>query len=324
MKKGLALITALILVVALAGCAQPATPAPAAPAPAAPAAPAPAADEKVTIGITYQNLTNEFILLIADAVEAKAAELGVELIALDGQGNAETQISQVEGFIAQGVDAIILNPFDENGCVPAVNKANEAGIPIIDVNGLVANVDECTSYVGSDSVESGRIAMRAMAEALGGKGNIVVIHGPTGHSAEIDRQEGILDVLKDFPDIKIVAEAPADWDRAKGMSLMENWMQTGEEINGVVGHNDEMAIGALKAIQAAGKTDIKVIGIDAIADALTAVENGEMIGTVFQDAAGQGAGSVEVAYKAAKGETVDKEYMIPYILVTKENLAEYK
>ena len=167
--------------------------------------------------------------------------------------------------------------------------------------------------------------MQCMADELGGKGNIVVILGPTSHSAQLDRSQGIEEVLANYPDIKIVAEQTANWDRAEAMTLMENWLQMGDQIDGVVAQNDEMAIGALKAIQAAGMEDsIKVVGIDAIADALALVESEEMIGTVYQDAVGQGAGAVEAAVKAVKGEAVEKETLIPYVLITKENVAEWK
>ena len=167
--------------------------------------------------------------------------------------------------------------------------------------------------------------MQCMADELGGKGNIVVILGPTSHSAQLDRSQGIEEVLANYPDIKIVAEQTANWDRAEAMTLMENWLQMGDQIDGVVAQNDEMAIGALKAIQAAGMEDsIKVVGIDAIADALALVKSEEMIGTVYQDAVGQGAGAVEAAVKAVKGEAVEKETLIPYVLITKENVAEWK
>lgn len=280
---------------------------------------------EMKIGVSYQNLANEFITYMAESVKSKADELGVELVELDGQGSAEEQLKQVESFITDGCDAIILNPFDASGCVPCVDAANEAGIPIVVVNGLTDNVDEAYCYVGGDTVDSGRLAMRCMAEALGGKGNIVVIDGPTAHSAQLDRTQGIEEVLEEYPDIQIIAEQTANWDRAEAMTLMENWLQMGEQIDGVVGQNDEMAIGALKAIQAANMQDsIKVVGIDAIADALDLVESGEMIGTVYQDAVGQGEGAVEAAVKAVNGEEVEKTTLIPYILITQENVAEFK
>lgn len=280
------------------------------------------AEETIKVGVSYQNMANEFITYMADACRAKAEELGVELVELDGQGDASTQLQQIESFITSECDAIILNPYDASGCVPCVVAANEAGIPIVVVNGSVNNVDDASCYIGGDTVDSGRQAMQMMADKLEGKGNIVVILGPTSHSAQLDRSQGIDEVLANYPDIKIIAQETANWDRAEAMTLMENWLQMGEQIDGVVGQNDEMAIGALKAIQAAG-LEIPVVGIDAIADALALVGTGELIGTVYQDAVGQGAGAVELAVKLANGETVEKETLIPYISITQENLADF-
>lgn len=282
-------------------------------------------DKKIKIGVTYQNLQNEFIINIQDKLRAKAEEMGVELIEVDGQGKAENQIAQVENFISQKVDAIILNPFDKDGCAPAVDKAVAAKIPIIVVNAQVSNLDKATAFVGSDDVESGRIEMQHMADQLGGKGNIVIIHGVNGHSAEVGRTKGNREILAKYPDIKVLAEQTGNWDRAQSLTLMENWLQKFPNIDGVVGQNDEEALGAYKAIEAAGRQkDIIVVGIDAIPDALQAVEEGKFSATVFQDAGGQGAGAVEIAVKAVKGEKFEINTYIPFQLVTKENVADFK
>jgi inositol transport system substrate-binding protein len=285
----------------------------------------PAGDKKIKIGVTYQNLQNEFIINIQDKLKAKAKEMGVELIEADGQGKAENQIAQVENFITQKVDAIILNPFDKDGDAPAVDKAVAAKIPIIVVNAQVSNLDKATAFVGSDDVEAGKIEMQYMADQLGGKGNIVIIHGANGHSAEVGRTKGNKEILAKYPDIKVLAEQTGNWDRAQSLTLMENWLQKYPNLNGVVGQNDEEGLGAYKAIEAAGKQkDIKVVGIDAIPDALKAVDEGKFAATVFQDAGGQGAGAVEIAVKAVKGEKFEKNTYIPFQLVTKENLAKFK
>ena len=277
------------------------------------------------IGVSYQNLQNEFIVNIAKAVEAKAKDLDVTLIESDGQGKAEVQISQVENFIAQHVDAILLIPFDKEGCVPAVQKAVAAKIPLVVFNAQVANVDLANTYVGSDDIEAGRIEMQYIADLLKGKGNIAIIHGPNGHSAEVQRTEGNKEILKKYPDIKVLFEQTANWDRAQALSLTENWLQTGRPLNAVVAQNDEMALGAYKAIEAAGKAkEIPVIGIDAIADALKSVKDGKMAATVFQDAHGQGATAVEMAVKILKGEDVPKLVNIPFKLITKENVDSLK
>ena len=280
---------------------------------------------EIVIGVTYQNMQNEFILSIQDGLRAKAAELGVKLVEQDGQGSAEKQISQVENFIIQGVDAIILNPFDKDGCAPAVIKVVDAGIPLIVVNAMVSNIDKADAYVGSEDIIAGEIEAQYIADLLNGKGNVVIIHGPNGHSAEIQRTIGNKNVLDKYPDIKILAEQTANWSRVEALNLVENWLTSGMELNAVIGQNDEMALGAYKAIEAAGKQDeIFVIGIDAIPDALQSVEDGKLVATVFQDAKGQGAGAVELAYKKAMGQDIPELLNIPFILVTKENLSEFK
>ncbi len=280
---------------------------------------------EIVIGVTYQNMQNEFILSIQDGLRAKAAELGVKLVEQDGQGSAEKQISQVENFIIQDVDAIILNPFDKDGCAPAVIKVVDAGIPLIVVNAMVSNIDKADAYVGSEDIIAGEIEAQYIADLLNGKGNVVIIHGPNGHSAEIQRTIGNKNVLDKYPDIKILAEQTANWSRVEALNLVENWLTSGMELNAVIGQNDEMALGAYKAIEAAGKQDeIFVIGIDAIPDALQSVEDGKLVATVFQDAKGQGAGAVELAYKKAMGQDIPELLNIPFILVTKENLSEFK
>ncbi len=277
------------------------------------------------IGFMNTNLSNEFQVAMLDAAREKATELGVQIVEQDGQGDASKQVSQMEQLISQKVDAIVMAPYDKDACAPAVVKAKEAGIPLIIVNSTVNNMDQAVAYVGSDDKVAGEMAMRELADAIGGSGNIMMIRGPIGNSAEVGRTEGVFAVLEEYPDIQIVVDEPADWDREKAMKLMENKLQGSLEIVGVLAQNDEMAIGAQKAIEAAGKQDqISVIGIDAIADALTAVEEGKLIATVFQDARTQAGKAMEVAVMAAKGETVEHEYYIDFQLITKENVGDYK
>lgn len=286
--------------------------------------PTAAAPKQITIGITYQDLQDEFIINIQDAVRAEAKKLNVKLIESDGQGNAENQISQVQDFLAQNVDAVILNPFEKDGSAPAVNLAVRAHKPIVVVNAIVSNLDKANAYVGSQDAEAGRIEAQRMADVLHGKGNVVIIHGPNGHSAEVQRSEGIREVLAKYPNIKVVAEQTANWNRAQALNLMENWLASGQKIDGVIAQNDEMALGALKAVEAAGKGgQIAVIGIDAIPDALKAVADGKMVGTVFQDAKGQGAMAVDLAVALAQGKSVNHDNYIPFQLVTTTNVSQF-
>lgn len=277
-----------------------------------------------TIGISYQNLQNEFILNIQDAVRNRAKELNVKLIETEGQGKAENQISQVENFLAMDVDAIILNPFDKYGSAPVVSIAKREGKPTVVLNAIVVNVDQADAYVGSDDNEAGRIAATYICKLLNGKGNVVIIRGPNGHSAEIQRTSGIKEILDKNPGINVLFDQSANWDRAQGLNLMENWLGTGKEINAVIAQNDEMALGAYKAIEAAGKQGkIIVIGIDAISDALKAVKDGKLCATVFQDARGQGALAVDIAVQLLKGEKVNHMNYIPFQLVTKDNISGF-
>ncbi|HTR81092.1 MAG TPA: substrate-binding domain-containing protein [Bacteroidota bacterium] len=278
----------------------------------------------VTIGVSYQDLQNEFVIRLQDAMRAKAKELNVNLVELDAQGHAERQISHIENFIARNVDAIILNPEDQYGSSPAVDIAVREHKPIVVVNAIVANLDKASAYVGSPDVEAGEIEASEMARLLKGKGNVVILQGPYGHSAEVQRTKGIQDVLSKFPGIKIVAEQTGNWDRAQALSVMENWLSSGRPIDALIAENDEMALGALKAIEDAAKQkEIPVIGIDAIPDALQAVAEGTLIGTVFQDAQGQGATAVELADKLVKGEKVEHLDYIPFQLVTRANVSHF-
>ncbi|MFJ5760456.1 sugar ABC transporter substrate-binding protein [Neobacillus sp. NPDC093182] len=281
-------------------------------------------DGKIKIGVLYQNLQNEYIVGLQDSIRKYAKSSGVELIESDGEGKAENQISQVENLINQQVDAIILNPADKDGSASVVEQAAAANIPIITVLAVVSNEEKVTAHVGSDDVEAGIIEMKHVAELLEGKGTIGIIHGPNGNSAEVNRTEGNKSVLKDFPEIKVGAEQTANWSREEALALTENWLQS-QKLDAIVAQNDEMALGAVKALSAAGKLkETIVIGIDAIPDALNSIEAGELSATVFQDVDAQGKMAVEIAFKAAKGEKVVKDNMIPFQLVTKENLGQFK
>ncbi len=279
--------------------------------------------EKIVIGISMLSMQNEFIVNISDEMQKKAQELGAELIIVDGERSPLKQIEQIESFIAQKVDVIILNPCEYEASSPAVKKALVANIPIVNVNS--ATKVEPTAFVGSNDVESGRIAMKFIAEKLGGKGNIVMIQGLNGQAAQIQREQGAKEIMEQFPGLKMIAQQTAEWDRAKSMDLMQNWIQSyGTKINAVFAHNDEMGLGAVKALQDAGMKDkVIVVSIDAIADALQSVKKGELDATVFQDARKQGAGAIETAVKIARGQKFDKEILIPFKLLTKEDVDPY-
>ena len=278
---------------------------------------------QIVIGVSLLNLYSEFIVMLDQAMEARAAELGVKLIVNDAQRDAARQVQQAENFIAQGVDVIILNPCEVDGSSPAVEKARAAGIPVVNVNSETRATP--TAFVGSHDEESGRIAMDYIAQRLGGRGNIVMIQGFLGQAAQIERAQGAREVLAKNPGLHLIADQTADWDRAKAMSLMENWIQSyGGRINAVFAHNDEMAIGALHALEQAHLKDkIPVVGIDAIGEALQMVKAGRLDATVFQDARAQGSTAVEVACRIVRGQPYDRQAFIPFRLVTAANIGEF-
>jgi len=280
-------------------------------------------EKKIKVGVTLLSMQNEFIVNISDEMNKKAEELGVELISVDAEHQPLKQIEQVESFIAQKVDVIIMNPCEVEASSPAVTKALAAKIPIINVNSATST--KPTAFVGSNDVESARIAMKFIADKLGGKGNVVMIHGFMGQAAQIQREQGAKEILKDYPELKLLAHQTGEWDRAKSMDLMQNWIQSyGTKINAVFAQNDEMGLGALKALQDAGLKDkVIVVSIDAIADALQAVKKGSLDATVFQNAKQQGAGAIETAVKIAKGQPYEKELMIPFQLVTRDNVGQF-
>ncbi|TDB60461.1 sugar ABC transporter substrate-binding protein [Arundinibacter roseus] len=282
-----------------------------------------ASGDKPVIGVTMLSMQNEFIVNVSDEIDKKAEEAGVELITVDAERSALKQIEQVESFIAQGVDAIIMNPCEVEASSPAVAKALAAGIPIINVNSATAT--KPSAFVGSDDVESARIAMKYIAEKLGGKGNVIMIHGYMGQAAQIQREQGAREILKNYPDLKLLASQTGEWDRAKAMSLMENWIQSyGSQINAVFAHNDEMGMGAMKALTDAGLKDkILVVSIDAIPDALQAVQKGTLDATVYQNAKQQGSQAIETALKILNKQPYEQEVLIPFQLVTKQNVAEF-
>ncbi len=280
-------------------------------------------DGRPVIGVSLLNLSSEFIVMIDRAMRERADELGVRLVVNDAQRSAERQIQQAESFIAQRVDAIILNPCEVEASSPAVEKALAAGIPVVNVNSETKAAP--TAFVGSRDEESGRIAMEYIAERLGGSGGVVMMQGYMGQAAQLRREAGAREVLANHPNLNLLAEQTAEWDRAKAMTLMENWLQShGEKIQAVFAQNDEMAMGALLAIERANMKDrIVVVGVDAIADALQAVADGRLDATVFQDAAGQGRTAVETAVHILNGEPYEKEVFIPFQLITRENVEQF-
>jgi ribose transport system substrate-binding protein len=234
------------------------------------------------IGLSLSTLNNPFFVTLRDGALQAAAGLGVEVIVADGRDNPAKQLGDIEDFVQQKLDLIVINPTDSDAIVTAVEEANKAGIPVITVD-RGANGGMVIAHIASDNVAGGMMAGEYVAMLLGEKGNVVELEGIVGTSAARDRGQGFGAAISKYPDIKIVAKQVANFNRAEGLVVMENILQANPNIDAVFAHNDEMALGAIEAIKAAGLLDkIKVVGFDAVDDAVAAVNAGEMAATVAQ------------------------------------------
>ncbi|MEL7654485.1 MAG: ribose ABC transporter substrate-binding protein RbsB [Bacillota bacterium] len=300
MKKVFVLLLVLIMAVGMFGCGGGAKE-------------EPAEDEGATIGLVVSTLNNPFFVDLRDGAQAKADELGATLVVLDSQDDSATEMSNVEDLITQGVDLIMINPTDSDAVGNAVIAANEAGIPVITLD-RAANSGEVVAHIASDNVAGGKMAGEFMIEKLGGAGKVVELEGIPGASAARDRGEGFNAAIAES-DIEVVAKQTANFDRAEGLSVMENILQAQPEINAVFAHNDEMALGALEAIKASGR-DIMVVGFDATDDAVKAVKAGNMAATVQQLPKEIGGMGVDTAMKVIAGEEVETYIPVDLALVT--------
>jgi len=317
-KKLNMFLVSIVIVALLAACAAPAV------QPTEPATSEAGSDEQITIGVTML-FDDLWLTTLRDAMtEYAATQPNVELVMVDSKEDVATQLAQIENFVTQQVDAIVVIAANTDAADPMTKAAQEAGIPLVYVNRLPSNLPEGISYVGSDSIEAGIMQAEWIAEQLGGQGNVVIMNGNLAQEAAQKRTEGEKQVFAKYPDITVIREDTGNWSRDQGLALMENWLASGDQIDAVASNNDEMAIGAIQAIEAAGKLgEIIVGGVDASPDALQEMDKGRLNVTVFQNAKGQGEGGIKVAIALARGEQVEQFTWIPFELVTPENYKNY-
>ncbi len=248
-----------------------------------------------TIGLSVSTLNNPFFVTLRDGAQAMADQLGFELLVTDAQDSVSTQISDIEDLIQRGVQVLIVNPTDSDAVVPAVLAANAAGVPVIAVDRGVGAGAQLAYYIVSDNVAGGAAAGEYICEMIGGTGSVVELEGIPGVSATRERGQGFNEAIAAAcPDVTVVARQTANFNRAEGLTVMENILTAQPEIDAVFAHNDEMALGALQAIEASGR-DILVVGFDATDDAVQAVDDCRMGATVAQLPAQLGAQAVEAA-----------------------------
>lgn len=285
-----------------------------------------------TVGVSMALFDDNFLTVLRNGMQDYAKTLdGVTLQVEDAQNDVAKQQSQIQNFIAAGVSAIIVNPVDTDATAAMSKIAADAGIPLVYVNREPSNIDslpEKQAFVASNEAESGTLETQEICKLLGGKGKAVVMMGELSNQAARMRTKDVHDVLATdaCKGIEIVEEQTANWSRTQGADLVTNWLSAGLEFDAVIANNDEMAIGAIQALKAAGRAMDSVVigGVDATQDALATMAEGDLDVTVFQNAAGQGKGSLDAALKLARGETVDKKVYIPFELVTPANLKDYQ
>ena len=290
-----------------------------------------------TIGASIARYDDNGLTIMRNGMTAHIETLsGVELQMEDAQDDVARQLDQINNFIASGVDAIIVNAVDTNATEAMSAAAAAAGVPLVYVNRQPINLDtmpEGQAFVASNEIESGTLEafqicrnLRAAGKSGGATGYLM--NGQLSNQAAVQRSKDVHDVIgMDMCNfMTLIDEQTANWSRDEAQDLMTNWMSSGEPFDFVIANNDEMAIGAIQAMKAAGMdmADVEVGGVDATPDALVAMAAGDLDVTVFQDLAGQGAGSIDTALALSRGESVDRTVFIPFILVTPENAADFQ
>lgn len=271
------------------------------------------AQAKDRLALVVSTLDNPFFVELKDGAAAKAASLGYDLVVLDSQNDPAKELSSTEDVLNQHIKVLLINPTDSDAVKSAVRAANRAHVPVVTLD-RTANGGKVASHVASDNVAGGKMAAQAIAQALGGKGSVIELEGVPGTSAARDRGNGFDTAIKGTG-VTLVAKQPADFDRTKGLNVTENLLQAHPQVDAIFAQNDEMALGAIKAV-AGQSRKILVVGFDGTPDGLAAVKAGTLYATVAQQAGEIGAKGVEMADKIVKGQAVPAFNPVPLKLET--------
>lgn len=305
------------------------------------------AAEKYKIGAAVYGLKGEFMQMWVNELKAHPMVKNgtVAITVFDGNYDALTQNNQFDTMITQKFDAILFVPIDIEAGAEAVERAFNAKIPVVGSNTRV-NSEKLTSYVGNNDEKAGELQAEAIIQAIGGKGNIVILEGPIGQSAQIERSAGNQTIINKYPDIKVLMKKPANWSRAESITLMENWLTAYPgQINAIIGQNDDTGLGALEAVKAHGISPkaMPTSGIDGIMDAIVSVKDGELLISYYQDSKAQAQGALDVALRHLIGESYEpkseiweeykdampwssgnlKVYEVPWTAITPDNADEF-
>ncbi len=263
------------------------------------------------VGFSVSTLNNPFFVSLSEGAKAEAEKQGVKLVVVDAGDDAAKQTNDIEDLISRNVSVLIVNPVDSDAVAPAVQNAVSKGIKVISVDRVVNGV-EVDCQIASDNAAGAKMATEYLIELIGEGAKAAELEGVPGASATIDRGAGFHEAAD--KDLDVVASQTANFNRAEGMNVMENILQSCPEVKGVFAHNDEMALGAVEAVLASGK-DIKIVGFDATDDAVAAVKSGKMAATVAQKPELMGETAVQTAMKLINGETVEKSLPVEVELI---------
>lgn len=279
-----------------------------------------ASGQQVTLSLS--TLSNPFFVDVRDGAQDAADELGVTLDVVDAQDDSATQADQVANAITGGAAGVIINAVDSDAAGAAVAPALSDDLPVIGVDRAVNGAD-ITSLVSSDNVAGGKQAADALAAAIGEKGKIIVLQGVAGTSASRDRGQGFAEGIAAYPDIEVVATQTANFERAEGLDVATNLLQSNPDVVGIFAENDEMALGAIQALGDQAGSDVFVVGFDGTDDGLAAVEAGTLAATIAQQPTELGKQAVQLMKQVLDGEQVAKNAPVPVQTVTEDNVTDF-
>lgn len=276
------------------------------------------------VGVALANFDLNFVSILRTQMAKELDAQGLKGQFSDAKGDVALQVQQIDDFINQGVDAIILNPVDTQGVLPMINAAKRAGIPLIFVNRKPeVSLSGAMVYVGSDSALSGKMQIEALAKIMNYRGNIAILMGALSNEEARERTRAVEEFVAQHKGMKVIEKQTARWQRNEAVDVVSAWLLNGTPINAVVANNDEMAIGAIMALNQAKRKDVLVAGIDGTPDGLQFIKNGGMAVTVFQDAKAQATGAVKVTYALINKQKTENYHWIPYQTVTKANYEQF-
>lgn len=274
-------------------------------------------NNKKKIGLIVSTLNNPFFVDLKSGIESEAQKLGYDVVVLDSQNDPAKEVSNMEDISVKDVDVVLLNPVDSDSAIASVMVANNLDLPVITVD-RASNGGKVVAHVASDNKEGGKMAAKYLEEQLGNNANIVELEGIAGSSATRDRGAGFDNEIKNT-NLKIITKQSADFDRTKGLSVMENIIQSKGNIDAVFAQNDEMALGAMKALEDANMKDVLVVGFDATDDAVASVQKGDMAATIAQQPKLIGQTAVNLTHRFLSGEKVESFAPVELKLIARKN-----